>query len=98
MPRVTFLLTNAPTRVIDVPPRATLMRAAVRARMPIGRSCRGVAVCAACRIFIVEGAEAVEPMDELEAQLEARVRLAEHERYACRARIRSDVTVTTSYW
>jgi ferredoxin len=98
MPRVTFLVTNAPTRVIDVPPRATLLRAAVRAGMPIGLSCRGVAVCAACRIFIVEGADAVEPMDELEAQLAARVRLAEHERYACCARITGDVTVTTSYW
>ena len=55
-------------------------------------------MCAACRIFIVEGADAVEPMDELEAQLAARIRLAEHERYACRARITGDVTVTTSYW
>jgi ferredoxin len=98
MPRVTFLVTNAPTRVIDVPPRATMLRAAVRAGMPIGRSCRGVAVCAACRIFIVEGADAVEPMDELEAQLATRIRLVEHERYACRARIAGDVTVTTSYW
>ena len=98
MPRVTFLITHAPTRVIDVPPRATLLRAAVRARMPIGRSCRGVAVCAACRVSIVEGAEAVEPMDALEARLASRVRLAEHERYACCARITGDVTVTTSYW
>jgi adenylate cyclase len=98
MPRVTFIVSNAPPRVIDVMPRATLLRAAVRARMPIGRSCRGVAVCAACRIFIVEGGDAVAPMDELEAQLAARIPLAEHERYACRARITGDVVVTTSYW
>lgn len=98
MPRVTFLVTHAPPRVIDVLPRATLLRAAVRARMPIGRSCRGVAVCAACRIFILEGGDAVEPMDDLEARLAARTPLAEHERYACRARVTGDVTVTTSYW
>jgi ferredoxin len=98
MPRVTFLRTNAPPRVVDVLPRATLLRAAVRARMPIGRSCRGVAVCAACRIFVVEGSDAVEPMDEDEARLAARIPLAEHERYACRARITGDVTATTSYW
>jgi adenylate cyclase len=98
MPRVTFIVSNAPPRVIDVMPRATLLRAAVRARMPIGRSCRGVAVCAACRIFIVKGGDAVAPMDELEAQLAARIPLAEHERYACRARITGDVVVTTSYW
>jgi ferredoxin, 2Fe-2S len=98
MPRVTFMVTNAQPRVIDVPPRATLLRAAVRARMPIGRSCRGGAVCAACRIVIVEGRDAVEPMDDLEARLAAHAPLAEHERYACCARITGDVTVTTSYW
>ena len=98
MPRVTLMITNAPPRVIDVLPGATLLGAAVRARMPIGRSCRGVAVCAACRIFIVESDDAVEPMDEAEARLAARTPLAEHERYACRARITGDVTVTTSYW
>lgn len=98
MPRVTLLVTNAPSREVDVLPGATLLRAAVRARMPIGRSCRGVAVCAACRIFIVEGEDAIAPMDELEARLAARTPLAEHERYACRARVTGDVTVTTSYW
>lgn len=98
MPRVTLLVTNGPARVVDVLPGATLLRAAVRARMPIGRSCRGVAVCAACRIFIVEGEGAIAPMDELEARLAARTPLAEHERYACRARVTGDVTVTTSYW
>jgi ferredoxin len=98
MPRVTLLITNAPPRVIDVLPRATLLRAAIRARMPIGRSCRGVAVCAACRVFLVEGCDAVEPMGELEARLAARIPLVEHERYACCARVTGDVTVTTSYW
>jgi hypothetical protein len=49
-------------------------------------------------MFIVEGTDAVEPMDELEARLAARIQLAEHERYACCARITGVVTVTTSYW
>jgi 2Fe-2S ferredoxin len=98
MPRVTFMVTNAPPRVIDVRSRATLLRAATCAGMPIGRSCRGVAVCAACRVFLLDGRDAVEPMDELEARLAARIPLVEHERYACCARITGDVTVTTSYW
>ena len=98
MPRITFIRRNAPPLMTDVLPRATLLRAAVRARLPIGRSCRGVAVCAACRIVIVEGGDTVEPMDPHEARLAARVPLAEHERYACRARILGDVVVTTSYW
>ena len=98
MPRVTLLITNAPPRVIDAPSRATLLRAATRAGMPIGRSCRGVAVCAACRVIVVDGRDAVEPIGELEARLAARIPLVEHERYACCARITGDVTVTTSYW
>jgi 2Fe-2S ferredoxin len=98
MPRVTLVVTNAPPRVIDVLPMATLLRAAVRARLPIGLSCRGVGSCAACRIFILEGEESVTPMDEVETRLAARAPLAEHERFACCARITGDVTVTTSYW
>jgi len=96
MPRVTLVVSSAPPRVVEVLPGATLLRAVVRARMPIGRSCRGVAVCAACRIFVVEGA--VAPMGELEARLAARAPLVEHARYACCARVTGDVTVTTTYW
>jgi ferredoxin len=48
-------------------------------------------------VFVVEG-DAVEPMDPIEAALAARVPLAEHERYACRARVTGDVVLTTAYW
>lgn len=98
MPNVSFLVTGGAPKSIDVLPRATLLRAVVRARLPIGRSCRGVGICAACRVFVVEGEQHVEPMDEIEAALAAREPLAEHERYACRARIAGDVTITTAYW
>jgi ferredoxin len=91
VPKVSFLVTGGAPKSIDVLPRATLLRAVVRARLPIGRSCRGVGICAACRVFVVEGEQHVEPMDEIEA-------LAEHERYACRARIAGVVTITTAYW
>ena len=98
MPRVTFVVRGGPPRAIDVLPGASLLRAAVRGRMPIGRSCRGVGVCAACRVQILAGAGAVLPMDELERALAAREPLAADERYACRARITGDVTITTTYW
>jgi ferredoxin len=94
--RVTILVSNGPPTTIEVLPGATLLRAVVRARMPIGRSCRGVGICAACRVFVVEGS--VAPMDPIEAALAAREPLAEHERYACRACVTGDVTVTTAYW
>lgn len=98
MPRVTLVVRGGPPRTVDVLPGASLLRAAVRARMPIGRSCRGVGVCAACRVQILAGADALLPMDELERALAARAPLAPNERYACRARVTGDVTMTTTYW
>ena len=98
MPRVTLVVRGGPPRSIDVLPGATLLRAAVRARMPIGRSCRGAGICAACRVQILAGAGALAPMDSVEAALAAREPLAGNERYACRARIAGDVTMTTTYW
>ncbi len=95
VPRVRFLPSG---RSFDVTPNATLLRAALRAHLPVARSCRGVGVCAACRMRVVEGAANLAPMGECERQLAAREPLRPNERYACLARVRGDVTVTTTYW
>lgn len=96
MPRVTFLPSG---RSFVVRAGGSLLRAAVRAHMPLARSCRGVGACAMCRVRIVDGAEHVEPMGEVEAALAARdPPLRPGERFACLARVRGDVTITTSYW
>lgn len=76
----------------------TILRAALRARQPLARSCRGGGVCAACRVRVVAGSEHVLPMNEAEKALAAREPLAEEERYACLARVVGDVAVTTRYW
>jgi ferredoxin len=95
MPRVRFLPAN---RSFDVLPGATLMRAVLRAHLPLARSCRGVAVCAACRVRVVEGAENLLPIGAAEAALAAREPLRADERYACQARVRGDVTIRATYW
>ena len=46
----------------------------------------------------VDGADGITPMGDLERELAAREPLGAGERYACLARVRGDVTVTTSYW
>jgi ferredoxin len=96
--RVTLLRTNAPPTVVDVLDGATLLRAVVRGRLPLGRSCRGSGICAACRVRIVDGAAHLLPMDAVESALAAREPLASDERYACRARLSGPVALTTSYW
>ena len=79
-------------------PRATLMRAILRAGLPLARSCRGVAVCAACRVRVLSGSENLLPLGEAEAALARREPLRPGERYACQARVCGDVTITTTYW
>ena len=76
----------------------SLLRAAMRARVPLARSCRGDAVCASCRVKIVAGAEHLAPPTETEQKLAARAPLAKDERYACQAVVQGDVTITTTYW
>ena len=106
MPRVTFLPSG---KSFEVVPRGSLLRAVLRARLPIARSCRGVGVCALCRVRIVAplaglegdaeaGAGPLAPMGPVESQLAARAPLRPDERYACLARVVGDVAVTTSYW
>ncbi len=79
-------------------PHASLLRAAMRAHLPVARSCRGVGVCAACRVRVVEGAENLAPMSPLEEALARREPLRPNERYACLARVLGDCTITTTYW
>ncbi len=74
------------------------MSAALRARLPVARSCRGVAVCAACRVRVLDGAGNLDPPTAAETALAAREPLRAGERYACQARVRGPVTITTTYW
>lgn len=82
----------------DVLPGSTLMRAVLRARLPLARSCRGVGVCAACRVRVVAGAEGLLPKGPVEEALANREALRPDERYACLARAIGDVVISTTYW
>ncbi|MFT3706661.1 MAG: 2Fe-2S iron-sulfur cluster-binding protein [Archangium sp.] len=74
----------------------SLLRAAVKAGLPIGQSCRGIGICAACKVRVLEGV--VAPPDALERTLAARIPLEKGERYSCRARVVESCVITTSYW
>ena len=95
MPRVTF----APSgKSFCVKRGGTIFRAAVRARMRLGRACRGEGVCGACRVRVLAGQENLSPPTDCEVRMARRRPLAADERYACQAHVTGDVTVTTSYW
>ena len=95
MPRVTF----APSgKSFCVKYGGTIFRAAVRARMRLGRACRGHGACGACRVTVLAGQENLAPPTDDERRMSRRRPLAADERYACQAHVIGDVTVTTSYW
>ena len=70
----------------------------MRARVPLARSCRGDAVCASCRVRIVDGAQNLAAPTDAEKKLAARAPISANERYACQAVVLGDVAVTTTYW
>ena len=77
---------------------ATLLSAANQAQVPIGQSCSGDGICGWCRVHVLEGKENLSPPTELEKKLMKTYSFSEDERSACLAKVRGDVTVTTSYW
>lgn len=77
---------------IDVRPGSLMLAAIVRARWPIGRSCRGRGVCFACKVEVLEGAARLSPRVAVEDSL------PERERLACCARVHGACTVRASYW
>jgi ferredoxin len=75
---------------------ATILAAANQVEVPIGQSCNGDGICGWCKVRVVEG-ELVPP-GPLEAKLIKEKEFAPDERAACLAKIKGDITVTTTYW
>jgi ferredoxin len=73
-----------------------LLRATVKAGLRIGQSCRGIGICAACKVRVLEGE--VDSPHEIERELMQRVPIAPDERYSCRARVVGPCSITTTYW
>ncbi len=94
-PAITFRRVGQSSVELTVRPGALLLAAAVRARLPIGRSCRGVGVCAACRVRVLAGTEVLSPRTDWETRPMA---LEPDERLACQVRVYGDVTITADYW
>jgi len=95
MHAVTFLPSRDTCAVRD---GATLLGAVSLAERPLARSCRGVGVCGACRVRVVDGAGNLDPPGAAERELMRREGARGPERFACLARVRGDVAITTPYW
>ncbi len=77
---------------------ATILAAANQCDVPIGQSCSGEGVCGWCKVKIVAGTEHIAPPGDLERRLIEEKAFTDDERAACLAKVKGDITVTTSYW
>lgn len=82
----------------EIKPGATILAAANQCGVAIGQSCSGEGICGWCRVTILEGAEHMAPPTDLEQRLIREKDFHHDERAACLAKVRGDVTITTSYW
>ena len=92
---VTFLPAGVSV-LVDGP--ATLLQAADRANVPVGRSCRAEGICGRCGLRILSGAENLSCETPQEAKVKAANRLESGLRLSCQARIQGPVTATADYW
>jgi adenylate cyclase len=77
---------------------ATIISAANQLKVPIGQSCSGDGICGWCKVRVIEGREHLAPPGELEMKLFQTYSYDPDERAACLAKVKGDITVTTSYW
>jgi ferredoxin len=75
-----------------------LLDAAWRAGVPLASSCGGQGVCGDCVVKIVQGAENLEPPDDVERAWFTRGERPAHVRLACRLRVHGPAVVSTTYW
>jgi len=67
--------------------------------IPIGASCSGVGVCAACQIKIIdENQDNVSPKTDFEQNTLARNGKSTPQRLACLCRVYQDITVQSDVW
>lgn len=79
----------APDQVhLEVEERQTILNAAMAAGIPHTHVCGGAARCSTCRVIVLEGLDNVDPPNEKEQALAARLRLPPGVRVACQATVR----------
>ncbi|MCB9073274.1 MAG: (2Fe-2S)-binding protein [Bdellovibrionaceae bacterium] len=67
-----------------------------RSGVPIASSCSGDGVCGKCVVQVMHGQ--LEAIGPLEQELKTKYSLADNERISCQCLVKSDLTITTTYW
>ena len=80
-------------RVLEAATQETVLEVTLRAGIQHTHVCGGRARCSTCRVRVVEGLHHVQPRNDAEAALSARLKLPDDIRLACQTRITGDVTI-----
>lgn len=68
---------------VEARPGESILEASFRTDRPVSTSCGGFGSCGACRIFVDEGLERLEPRNEIEAEMAGDRGFLKEERLAC---------------
>jgi ferredoxin len=85
-------------REVQVARGTSLFEAARRAGLPVAGACDRSAACGRCGMRVLECGSGIQRESDRERIVKARNRVDEAVRLSCVYSVRSDVTVTTSYW
>jgi len=94
MPKVRFVGMGLE---VEVPDGTTILEAAKRAGAPEGDRCGGVCACSTCHVYVVEGFDRTDEIEDEEFDiLDKAIDVRPSSRLGCQAKIRGDVTVEIS--
>ncbi len=88
--KVTFLPTQ---QTIEIQPEETLLSAAQKNQIPIRSLCKGEAICAECRVKVVEGENNILPPKKAEITTIGSSYYIDQRRLACQIRCFGNITV-----
>lgn len=83
---------------VRVPRGTSLIEAARSAGLPVASACGRSAACGRCGMRVLESERGIQRESDRERVVKARNRVDPAVRLSCVFSVRSDLTVTTSYW
>lgn len=83
---------------LEVDSGTLLMEALLKAGLPVASSCHGDGICGKCRIQILEGAENLSKIQDVEQLVRDRLSVPKEYRISCQTRVLGDIRIDTSYW
>ncbi len=81
-------------KAVEIRTEATFLELALKHRIPISHTCDGMGTCGTCLIRFDQGAEKLEPRNEIEQEIADARDLPANERLACQTTCFAPATVT----